>query len=51
MGGLLRAAAHPLVTTVAVVSEADLGESPQVRALIRSRLERGAGVRVVVVGP
>jgi|tagenome__1003787_1003787.scaffolds.fasta_scaffold18719950_2 hypothetical protein len=50
LGALLRAAAHPQVTTVAVLSEADLGESPRVRAVIRARLEKRARVRVVVVG-
>lgn len=49
-GALIRAAAHPQVTTVAVVSATDLGQSPRVQEVIRARLESGAGVRVVVVG-
>ena len=48
---LISAARRSGVEAVAVPTTADLGRLPRVRWLMRYRLEREAGVRVLVVRP
>ena len=49
LAALISAARRSNVAAVAVPTTADLGKLPRVRWLMRYRLEREAGVRVLVV--
>jgi hypothetical protein len=49
LAALLRAATNPNVTAVAVLTPAELSQSPRVQRLIRERLKEHAGVDVRVV--
>ena len=51
LAALICAARRSNVAAVAVPTSADLGKLPRVRWLMRYRLEREAGVRVLVVQP
>ena len=51
LSALISAARRSNVAAVAVPTTADLGRLPRVRWLMRYRLEREAGVRVLIVQP